>query len=167
MRPIPPNPHQPLTHSPYPYQVSPAEVLEKSDEARPQVSHDCQRVGGVNGWPTTPAASPAAGPSLSSQAGCPGLAITRAWTAGEPPHSVYASRDSSTRPFGAALAVHRAAPGLSLVELLERAARSSSARRALEHARGCGACQVGSLCPAGARLARAIGHRRSRRSRAA
>ena len=67
----------------------------------------------------------------------------------------------------AALAVHRAALAFSLVELLKRPARSGPARRAIKHARDCGNCGLGALCPAGARLARAIGHRRSRRRRGA
>jgi hypothetical protein len=64
---------------------------------------------------------------------------------------------------GAALAIHRAAPGLSLVELLERAGRPGPASRGIEHIGGCGDCRLGALCPIGVRLARAIGSRRSRR----
>jgi hypothetical protein len=61
---------------------------------------------------------------------------------------------------GGALAVHRATPGLSLVELLERAGRSGAARRAVEHGRDCATCGVGRLCETGARLARKIPSRR-------
>lgn len=68
---------------------------------------------------------------------------------------------------GAAMAVHRAAPGLSLVGLIERAARSSPASRAIEHAHTCSDCRVDGLCPTGARLARAIDRRRRRRTRTA
>jgi hypothetical protein len=68
---------------------------------------------------------------------------------------------------GAALAVHRAAPAFSLIELLSAAARPGAVHRALAHARGCDACLIGGLCPVGARLAQAIGRRRSRRRRAA
>lgn len=68
---------------------------------------------------------------------------------------------------GAALVVHRAAPALSLVELLERAARSGPASRAIKHARGCGDCRIDTLCPPGAGLVRTIGHRGPRRRRAA
>jgi hypothetical protein len=54
---------------------------------------------------------------------------------------------------GAALAVHRAAAALSLVELLTRAAQPGPARRALEHAHDCVHCGVGHLCPVGLALA--------------
>ena len=57
---------------------------------------------------------------------------------------------------GAALAIHRAAPGLSLVELLERACRPGPASRAVEHARECIGCRPDALCPTGQRLARQI-----------
>jgi hypothetical protein len=57
---------------------------------------------------------------------------------------------------GAALAVHRAAPALNLVELLERAAQPGPVSRALEHARGCAHCGVGQLCETGERLAAQI-----------
>jgi hypothetical protein len=67
---------------------------------------------------------------------------------------------------GAALAIHRAAPGLSLVELLERAGRPGPARRAVEHARECAGCRTEALCPTGQRLARQIraSRRRPRRT---
>jgi hypothetical protein len=67
---------------------------------------------------------------------------------------------------GAALAVHRAIPALSLVELLEQAARSGPVNRAVEHAYTCRDCRVGTLCAVGARLAQAIGRRGSRLRRA-
>ena len=57
---------------------------------------------------------------------------------------------------GAAMAVHRAVPALGLVELLERAARSGPASRALEHARDCAHCGVGQLCETGEPLAKQI-----------
>lgn len=57
---------------------------------------------------------------------------------------------------GWALAVHRAVPGLSLVELLTRAAQPGAASRALEHARDCADCGVGQLCSAGFALASQI-----------
>lgn len=63
----------------------------------------------------------------------------------------------------AALALHRLAPELSLVELLKRAGRPGPASRAIEHTGGCDACKLGALCSTGARLARAIGSRRSSR----
>ncbi len=68
---------------------------------------------------------------------------------------------------GAALAIHRAAPGLTLVELLKRAARSGPARRAVEHARACTGCRTEALCPTGQRLARQIRPSRRRLRRAA
>jgi hypothetical protein len=68
---------------------------------------------------------------------------------------------------GAALAIHRAAPGLSLVELLERAGRPGPASRAIEHARECAGCRIGALCPTGQRLARQIRPSRPRPRRAA
>jgi hypothetical protein len=67
---------------------------------------------------------------------------------------------------GAALTIHRAAPGLSLVELLERAGRSGPARRAVEHARKCAGCRPEALCPTGQRLGRQIQPRRRRPRRA-
>ena len=63
---------------------------------------------------------------------------------------------------GAAMAVHRAVPALGLVELLERAARSGPASRALEHARDCADCGVGDLCQVGERLAKKITPTRTR-----
>jgi hypothetical protein len=67
----------------------------------------------------------------------------------------------------AAFAIHRAAPALSLMELLEHAVHSGPASRAIEHANECGQCRLSALCPDGARLTRAIGQRRSRRRPAA
>jgi hypothetical protein len=67
---------------------------------------------------------------------------------------------------GAALTIHRAAPALSLVELLERAGRSGPARRAVEHARACAGCWPEALCPIGQRLARQIQLSRPRLRRA-
>ena len=67
----------------------------------------------------------------------------------------------------AALAIHRVAPGLSLVELLERAGRSGPASRAVEHARACTGCRTEALCPAGQRLARQIRPSRPRPRRVA
>jgi hypothetical protein len=64
---------------------------------------------------------------------------------------------------GWALAVHRAAPVLTLVELLTHAAQPGPVSRALEHARGCGDCGVGALCPLGERLTAKIGRPRRRR----
>jgi len=57
---------------------------------------------------------------------------------------------------GWALAVHRAVPTLSLVELLDRAAQPGPVNRALEHARGCAHCGIGQLCETGERLAAQI-----------
>jgi len=54
---------------------------------------------------------------------------------------------------GWALAVHRAVPTLSLVELLDRAAQPGPVSRALEHVRDCAHCGVGELCATGERLA--------------
>jgi hypothetical protein len=68
---------------------------------------------------------------------------------------------------GAALAIHRAAPGLSLVELLERAGRPGPARRAVEHAHECTGCRPESLCPTGQRLVRQIRPSRGRPKHAA
>jgi hypothetical protein len=62
--------------------------------------------------------------------------------------------------FAAVLVIHRAAPGLSVVELCARARLPGPARRAVEHARGCSACRVGALCPDGATLAARIQPRR-------
>jgi len=56
----------------------------------------------------------------------------------------------------AAMAVHRAIPVLSLVELLERAAQPGPASRALDHARDCAHCGVDQLCSAGLALASQI-----------
>jgi prolyl-tRNA editing enzyme YbaK/EbsC (Cys-tRNA(Pro) deacylase) len=67
---------------------------------------------------------------------------------------------------GAALAVQRWTPALSLVELLKHATRSGPARRAIQHVHRCGAYLIGGVCPVGARLAQAIGRRRARRRRA-
>jgi hypothetical protein len=97
MRPSTPNPHQLLTHPPSPHQVAPVEVPEKSDDARSQLASDCQHVGGVNGWPTAPAVSDAAGPSSSSQAGGPGLASQATKAAGKPPTNPSVS-DTAPRP---------------------------------------------------------------------
>jgi len=52
----------------------------------------------------------------------------------------------------AAMAVHRAAPMLSLVELLTRAAQPGPVSRALEHARDCAHCGVDQLCAVGLAL---------------
>jgi len=72
-----------------------------------------------------------------------------------------------TSPYvGAALAVHRWTPALSLVELLEHATRSGPARRAIQHVHRCGACLIGVVCAVGAWLAQAIGRRWARRRRA-
>lgn len=68
---------------------------------------------------------------------------------------------------GAALAIHRAAPGLSLVELLERAGRPGPASRAIEHAGACTGCRTEAFCPTGQRLARQIRPSRRRPRRAA
>jgi hypothetical protein len=57
---------------------------------------------------------------------------------------------------GWTLAVHRAAPMLSLVELLERAAQPGPVSRALEHVRDCAHCGIGQLCETGERLATQI-----------
>jgi hypothetical protein len=57
---------------------------------------------------------------------------------------------------GWALAVHRAVPALSLIELLERVAQPGPASRALEHARACAHCDDTQLCEAGERLAKQI-----------
>ena len=57
---------------------------------------------------------------------------------------------------GWALAVHRAVPVLSLVELLERATQPGPVSRALEHARGCAHCGIGQLCETGERVAAQI-----------
>lgn len=59
-----------------------------------------------------------------------------------------------------ALALHRATPGLSLVELLECAGRPGPVRRAVDHGRDCATCGVGRLCETGERLARKIPGRR-------
>ena len=63
---------------------------------------------------------------------------------------------------GWALALHRVAPTLSLVELLERAGEAGPARRAIEHARECADCGVGQLCETGEKLAKKITGRRKR-----
>jgi hypothetical protein len=70
-----------------------------------------------------------------------------------------------TPDLSAALVVHRATPPLSLPELCARAKLPGPARRAVEHARGCSICGVGSLCPAGERLASKIRPSRRRRPR--
>jgi hypothetical protein len=71
--------------------------------------------------------------------------------------------DTLTPDFAAALVVHRAAPGVSIAKLCQRAKHPGPARRAVEHVRDCPACGVEALCPAGARLAAKIGRRRRRR----
>jgi hypothetical protein len=68
-----------------------------------------------------------------------------------------------TPNFAAALAVHRAHPGLSLIELCRRAKLPGGVRRAIEHALDCPTCVVGAFCPKGARLAAKIGRPRPRR----
>jgi hypothetical protein len=70
-----------------------------------------------------------------------------------------------TPDFASALAVHRAYPGLSVVELCQRAKLPGGVRKAIEHALDCPTCLLGALCPTGARLAAKI--RRPRRRRAA
>jgi hypothetical protein len=57
---------------------------------------------------------------------------------------------------GAAQAVHRSVPTLTLVELLDRAAQPGPVSRALEHVRACAHCGVGQLCETGERLAAQI-----------
>ena len=78
-----------------------------------------------------------------------------------------ARHDPATMPpnFAAALAVHRADPGLSVVELCQRAKLPGGVRRAIEHALDCPTCVVGALCPTGARHAANI--RRPRRRKGA
>jgi hypothetical protein len=57
---------------------------------------------------------------------------------------------------GAAQAVHRAVPTLTLVELLDQAAHPGPVSRALEHVRDCAHCGIGDLCATGERLAAQI-----------
>jgi hypothetical protein len=71
--------------------------------------------------------------------------------------------DTLTPDFAAALVVHRAAPGVSITKLCQRAKHPGPARRAVEHARDCPVCGVAALCPTGARLAAKLGRRRRRR----
>ena len=82
--------------------------------------------------------------------------------------AIFAYHDPAamTPSLAAALAVHRADPGLSVVELCQRAKLPGGVRRAIEHALDCPTCVVGSLCPAGARLAAKIRPAWRRRARA-
>jgi hypothetical protein len=64
---------------------------------------------------------------------------------------------------GAAMAIHWAAFGVTLVELPECAGRSGPTSRAIARTHDCGDCRLGALCPTGLRLARAIGSRSSRK----
>ena len=81
---------------------------------------------------------------------------------------IFAHHDPATMTpnFVAALAVHRAHPGLSVVELCQRAKLPGRVRRAIEHALDCPTCLVGSLCPTGARHAAKIGRPRPRKGAA-
>lgn len=82
------NPHQLrfsiLSSSP---QDSPSYVCAVAPESKDQPGGETECPGGVNGWPGIPTVPGEAvtQPQLSSQAGGPGFAITRAWAAGQPP----------------------------------------------------------------------------------
>ena len=65
----------------------------------------------------------------------------------------------------AALRLHSLVPALSLVELLERAARKGREQTALTHAARCTRCRTDALCSAGLALVAKIRPTRRRRPR--